>query len=51
MQGQNAVRIAHSCVGEDHTGEEYQSPAVPLKENEITDGLFHVGPFDSLETT
>ncbi|NIN70180.1 MAG: hypothetical protein GTO63_36990, partial [Anaerolineae bacterium] len=45
-QGQNALWMAHHWVGEEHTPQEYLDLALHLKQHDITDAFFHVGPLN-----
>jgi hypothetical protein len=43
----NALWISHTWVGDPHTDSEYKALAELLVSHEISDALFHAGPFDS----
>jgi hypothetical protein len=45
-QGQNGLWLGHEWVGESHAENEYAELATRLRDAEITDAFFHVGPLD-----
>jgi hypothetical protein len=45
-QGKNAVWTAHHWVGKRHSQAEYAALAGQMRDNQITDVYFHVGPFN-----
>jgi hypothetical protein len=46
-QGKNALWLRHQWVGKPHNGQEYIQLATLLKQYEITDAFFHVGPLNA----
>jgi hypothetical protein len=44
--GTNALWLRHSWVGDEHSGAEYSGLADTLRQNQISDAYFHVGPID-----